>query len=284
MTPLQSIPNKDLKGVCKDAVERGWECLIAGKAHFALRNGPHRVSVASSPSDSNAHHNLARRLRKCEQGRCEHSTVPAVVLTPRDREARIAADRERNEQKLRDMERQMLTSTHTPIVRPTPTPPKERPVKAKATRNRGPNQSTVKAIKWTAWYLGANTPVSHKKLIAEGIKAGHKEATVKRAMRELGVRVESRGPGVSALVHSPVENTLEAHTPATPSPSPSTEPENTVSGDVSTTAMGGGTHDRASAREWARLEGMAIAADAVLGKDVLLAQVLKVRALIEEGS
>lgn len=100
MTALAvKLSNKDLRDTASAAVKRGWE-LEPGRGHHTLRNGVHRITVASSPSDRNANANFQRRIRHCEAGTCEHGNTPAVVNAGDDRAARIAADRLRNDRRL----------------------------------------------------------------------------------------------------------------------------------------------------------------------------------------
>jgi excisionase family DNA binding protein len=95
MTPRLS--NKDLAKVVRQAVKQGWRHEQAGSTHQALRSGHHRITLASSPSDRNSHLNVQRRIRHCEKGTCEHGAPAASTGTKRDRAARLAADRERND-------------------------------------------------------------------------------------------------------------------------------------------------------------------------------------------
>lgn len=70
------LSNKDLAKVVKAARSRGWQHVPpSGTGHTFLvhESSPgHRIPVASSPSDRNAAHHLRRRMRRCEEGRCEH--------------------------------------------------------------------------------------------------------------------------------------------------------------------------------------------------------------------
>lgn len=84
------IPNKELRKVVDGAVRRGWTFEPGGK-HPLLRNGGHRITVALSPSDKNAHLSMGRRVRACEAGTCEHGKPSAVVVTGKPKPTRKAA-------------------------------------------------------------------------------------------------------------------------------------------------------------------------------------------------
>lgn len=267
--------NKDIRDTVADAVVRGWVVVKKDRSHDVLRNGQHRVGITGTPSDKRSAKLLAADLKRCEKGECLHGGEPATVLKVDTRADRLAKDRERNERALREAELRLATTTHTPTVKPQP----KEPMVASGTRRK---PKVEKAAKWLAWYLGEHSPREHPQVIRDGMKAGHADATIRKAMTELECRIERRGPQSCALVHSKAENTLEAHTLAGTPQEASTAPARPVSGHASAPASVG-THDRAVDREWARLEGMA----AMLPNDwgtLVGEQVQKLRALIGEAS
>lgn len=68
------IKDKDMRKVVRSARERGWLLTAGGKHAFLVHaDAPgHRIPVASTPSDNKATDNVRRRMRRCEEHRCEH--------------------------------------------------------------------------------------------------------------------------------------------------------------------------------------------------------------------
>lgn len=70
------LSNKDLGKVVKEARSRGWSLTSKGRAKHAFLSHDdapgHRIPIASSPSDRNAAEHVRRRMRRCEEHRCEH--------------------------------------------------------------------------------------------------------------------------------------------------------------------------------------------------------------------
>lgn len=248
------LSNKDLRRVADEAVRRGWN-LEPGKGHHTLRNGHHRITVASSPSDRNAHHHFARRIRKCEAGTCAHGAPGAEVGAADERAERLAADRARNERKLKEVE---LTMTNTPVAR------KAKPIDPKVKGKGGRTAPKLAAATgFVKRYLAEHGPTEHPDLLIAGVLEGHAEGTMRKAIGAAGARIERRGPKRPALVHHSLH----------PTPAPAPEP------DPIPPAAEPRSLDRAAEREWARLEGMAEA----LGNDALIGQVAKLKAIVGEG-
>lgn len=71
--------HKTVKRAITDATKRGWRFDNATGRHPKLRLLHHRVTVSRTPVRENHVKHLRRRLRKCEDGTCEHGAPPAPI-------------------------------------------------------------------------------------------------------------------------------------------------------------------------------------------------------------
>lgn len=276
MTP--KVSDKELRAVATDAERRGWNLGVGGGGHHKLTNGHHRITVASSPSDSNAYKNFARRIGKCEAGTCEHGMPAAQVTAKVDgREARMLAAQERLDRAaLRAAEKAMLTTT-TPVGATVATATKEPRKMTTKTKRR----SREAAEKWARWMASRGGEMTHPKVIAELEKAGHSWAAARSALIAAGAVQVARGrgktplwrfPGVISVTEAGAGSSItsDANVPASEGGQATVHAPSPVSSGESLTEL---------AVEWARLEGMV----AMLGHGSLVEQVAKVKEMVEHG-
>lgn len=286
-----AIKHKDMRQVVAAAIERGWELTRRGNDHFALgingSNGEwHVQTISCSPSDTNAHRQVERKLAQCVEGRCGHGGMAQETLGD---DARRAAAKERADRQLAEakLRAETMTKTHTPIIGVN----KEPKVTTTKPKRKAKRPGYEKALKWTRWYVSErqrltlhDTPIAQPKLEAKAKEAGISWTHVREALLANGLGVlDYRGRNGSwwtfPIAEEPATPTTKAGDGSSTrsiTPVPRREEGQATVHASSPVLSGEGVLALAElARERGRMEGMCMAADIMLGNGTLMQDQLK---------
>jgi hypothetical protein len=287
------VSNKELRLVAADAERRGWILAAGGGGHHRLSNQHHRITVASSPSDANAHKHMARRIAACEAGTCEHGLPAAMVKSKAEtRDARIAEAEARAQRQVEAALKRAMTHTHTSIIGVS----KEPKVTKAKTKRRSPKREA--AAKWAKWYVssrdaGVELPQGRVRAAAE--EAGHRWPLARPALIAAGLTPVDHGRNGTGWLF-PVVDKADAAPVVEDGGQKSTHTASIT--HESARGEGGATSYASSpvssgesllslaelARERGRMEGMCIAADALLGGGTTMQdQLAKLMGVIADG-
>jgi predicted RNA binding protein YcfA (HicA-like mRNA interferase family) len=297
---VKQVAHREHRDVARAATRRGWLLERTGGDHFRLvdRSGSHTVTFSGTPSRPSPDR-IMKQVARCESGECVHDGS-AVLMGGVSRAERIAAAKARAErQAIAALELAAKTTTHTLSIGTTLNTSRE-PVVAKVKRSKGLHPKRVSALRWAERYrrdriasAGSKDTTTKQSTVTESArKAGHSWPTARWALLEIGCVLDYRGRNGSWWTFPDAGAGLttvdDLHTAESAPAASTAHAEGGVAMVHASTPVSGGEslpepHSEINV-EWGRLEGMALAADAILGKDVIAAQVDRVRRLVDSRS